>query len=63
MTASGTPLRCKLEIYNKIIQRKMTFKHLGIEMSGYRDVETGVRAQAMKAAKTDAYLNNTLSNN
>ena len=60
MTTSKTPLRCKLEIDGKSVQQEMKFKYLGIEISGYSDIETKVRGQAMKAARTAACLNNTI---
>ena len=59
MTTSKTPLRCKLEIYGKSVQQEMKFKYLGREISGYGDIETEVRGQAIKAARTAACLNNT----
>ena len=60
---SKTPLRCKLEINGKSVQQEMKFKYLGIEISGYRDIETEVRRQAMKAARKAACLNNTIWSN
>ena len=63
MTTSKTPLRCKLEIDGKSVQQEMKFKYLGIEISGYGDIETEVRGQAMKAARTAACLNNTIWSN
>ena len=43
MTTSKTPIRCKLEVNESIIQQEMRFKYLGIELSGYGDGEAEVR--------------------
>ena len=58
-----TPLRCKLVIDGKIIHQEMKFKYLGVEISGYGDVETEVREQTNKAARITAYHNNTIWQN
>lgn len=63
MTTSRAPLRCKLEIHNNIVQQEMKFRYLGIEISGYGDVETEVRGQAMKASRTAACLNDIIWSN
>ena len=62
-TRSKTPLRCKLEIDGKSVQQEIKFKYLGIEISGYGNIKTEVRGQAMKAARTAACLNNTIWSN
>lgn len=46
--------RTTLEIDKKIVQYEIKFKYLGIEISGYENVETDVRGQAMKATRTAA---------
>ena len=51
MSKSKTPLRCKLEIDGRSVQQEIKFKYLGIKISGYGDIETEVRGQAMKAAR------------
>ena len=63
MTTSKTPLRCKLVVDGKIIHQEMKFKYLGVEISGYGDVETEVREQTNKAARIAACLNNTIWRN
>lgn len=51
MTTLKTPLMCKLEIENKVIEQEMKFKYLGIEISGYDDIEVDVREQTMRATE------------
>ena len=63
ITTSKTPLRCELEVNGKSVQQEMKVKSLGIEISGYGDIETEVKGQAMKAARTAACLNNTIWSN
>lgn len=41
----------------------MKFKYLGLEISGYRDVETEVRQQTTKAIRVAACLNDTIWKN
>lgn len=43
MTTVKAVLRCKLDVDEKIIQEKMKFNLLGIEISGYGNVEAKVR--------------------
>ena len=57
MTKSKTQLRCKLEVNGSIIQQEMRFKYLGIELSGYDDVEAEVREQTTRATKIAGCLN------
>ena len=63
MTTSKTPLRCKLEVNGSIIQQEMRFKYLGIELSGYGDVEAEVREQTTRATKIAGCLNATIWRN
>ncbi|XP_044767088.1 uncharacterized protein LOC123322993 [Coccinella septempunctata] len=63
MTTSKIPIRCKLEIEGQIIQQEMRFRYLGIELSGYGDVEEEVRQQTTKAARVAGCLNDTIWRN
>lgn len=63
LTTSRTPLRCKLEADNVVIQEEMKFRYLGIEISGYGYVEAEVRKQAFKETRTYACLNSTIWRN
>ena len=63
MKTSKTPLRCKLVVDGKIIYQKMKFKYLGVDISGYGDVETEVREQTNKVARVAACLDNTIWRN
>lgn len=60
MTTSKTPLRCKLEVDGEVIQQEMKFKYLGVELSGFGDVEAEVREQTTKATRIAGCLNNTI---
>ena len=42
MITSKTPIKCKLVVDNKIIHQEGKFEYLGIDISGYGDVETEV---------------------
>ncbi|XP_045473979.1 uncharacterized protein LOC123680232 [Harmonia axyridis] len=63
MTTLKTPLRCKLEVDGNIIQQKMKFKYLGIELSGCGDVEEEVRAQTVRATRVAVCLSDTVWRN
>ena len=60
MTTLKTPLRCKLKVHESIIQQEMRFNYLGIEQSGYGDVEAEVRKQTTRATKIAGCLNATI---
>lgn len=63
MTTSKTPIRCKLAIDDKIIHQEVKFSYLGIEISCFGDIESEVRGQAIKAARTASQLNDTIFRN
>ncbi|XP_015187255.1 PREDICTED: uncharacterized protein LOC107072109 [Polistes dominula] len=63
MTTSKTPLRCKLVVDDNIIEQVMEFNYLGIKISSFGDIESEVREQAIKAARTASLLNNTIFRN
>ena len=63
MTTSKVPLRCKLEVEGNVIQQEMKFKYLGIEISGYGDVEAEVRERTTKATRIAGCLNDTIWRN
>lgn len=63
LTTSKIPIRCKLVVDDKIIQQEMKFKYLGIELSGYGDIELEVRQQTNKALKVAGCLNDTIWKN
>ncbi|XP_015182496.1 PREDICTED: uncharacterized protein LOC107069571 [Polistes dominula] len=58
-----TPLRCKLVVDDKIIQQVMEFNYLGIIISNFSDIESEVRGQAIKVARTASLLNDTIFRN
>ncbi|XP_057652376.1 uncharacterized protein LOC130891569 [Diorhabda carinulata] len=57
MTTSKTPIRRELVVDDQIIHQVMKFKYLGIEISGFGDVENEVRKQTTKALRIAACLN------
>lgn len=60
MSISTTKLtRYKVAVEGNIIQQKIKFKYMGIEILGYEDVEAEIRNQKMTAARTAACLNST----
>ncbi|XP_045463812.1 uncharacterized protein LOC123673370 [Harmonia axyridis] len=63
LTTSKIPIRCKLAVDDKIIQQEMKFKYLGIELSGYGDIELEVRQQTNKALRVAGCLNDTIWKN
>lgn len=63
MTTSKVPLRCKLEVEGRVIQQEMKFRYLGIEISGYGDVEAEVRELTTKATRIAGCLNDTIWRN
>lgn len=64
MLTSKTLLKCKLEVYRKIIQQEMKFQHLGIEITSFGDVETEVREQTdNESNKYSRMLEKCLSRN
>ena len=52
MTTSKTPIRCKFVVDDKIVHQEGKVKYLGIDKSGYWDVETEIRDQAARAMRT-----------
>ena len=60
MTTSKTPIRCKLVVDDKIIHQEGKVKYLGIDISGYGDVETEVRNQVTRGMRAAAHLNDTI---
>ncbi|XP_056642632.1 uncharacterized protein LOC130449023 [Diorhabda sublineata] len=63
MTTSKTPLRCMLVVNDQIIHRVTKFKYLGIEISGFGDVENEVREQTTKTLRIAACLNENIWRN
>lgn len=63
LTTSKIPVRCKLVVDDQIIQQEMKFKYLGIELSGFGDVESEVRQQTNKALRVAGCLNDTIWKN
>ncbi|CAH1276451.1 unnamed protein product [Diabrotica balteata] len=63
MTTSKYPLRCKIEIDGKIIKQEARFRYLGIDITGYGDVEKEVRQQSLKTSKAAGSLNDTIWKN
>ncbi|XP_030766597.1 uncharacterized protein LOC115890494, partial [Sitophilus oryzae] len=63
LTASKIPIRCMIVVDNTIIQQEMKFKYLGIELSGYGDIEIEVRQQTTKAMRVAGCLNDTIWKN
>lgn len=57
------PIRCKLEIENKIIEQLMDFKYLGINLSSYGDLVSEVKEQVTKASRVAGCLNDTIWRN
>lgn len=51
METSKPLLSFKLKVAEVVIEYEMKFKHLGLELSGFGDVETKVREQITKATK------------
>ena len=60
MTTSKTPIWCKLVVDDKIIHQEGKVKYLGIDISGYGDVETEVRNQAARAIRAAAHLEDAI---
>ncbi|XP_015177010.1 PREDICTED: uncharacterized protein LOC107066683 [Polistes dominula] len=65
MTTAKIPIRCKREVEGKVIQQVVRFRYLGIEISGYGDIEEEeeVREQTTKAIRVAGCLNDTISRN
>ena len=60
LTISKELLRCKLQIYNTIIEQVLSFNYLGVQITSFRDLNTEVRHQAIKASKISGCLNETI---
>lgn len=56
MIISKEPIRCKLEMNNKIIQQVMKFNYLGVITSSDRDLIGEVHIQANRANRIAGYL-------
>ena len=60
MTNSKTSIGCKLVVGDEIIYQEEKFKYLGIDISGYGDVEREVRDQTPRAMRGAAHLNGAI---
>lgn len=63
LTISKTPLRCKLQLYDEIVEQVMSFTYLGIQVTSHQDLEAEVKHQAIKASKISGCLNNAIWSN
>ncbi|XP_072766481.1 uncharacterized protein [Anoplolepis gracilipes] len=63
MVISKEPIRCKLEVNNKIIQQVMKFNYLGAIVSSNRNLVEEVRAQANRANRIAGYLREVIWRN
>lgn len=63
LVTSKNPVRCKLEVDGNIIEQVMTFRYLGVNVSGYGDIENEVRQQVNKANRVAGCLNDTIWRN
>lgn len=48
MTPSKIPVRCKILIVLKIVEKTMKFRYLGIEISGYGDMDTESKIKSLR---------------
>lgn len=63
LTISKEPLRCKLQLYDQIIEQVLSFTYLGIQITSYQDLSDEVRHQTIKASRISGYLNDTVWSN
>ena len=63
MVISREPIRCKLEVKNKMIEQVMEFQYLGIDVSSERNTYKEVRKQTMKGARISGYLRDIIWKN
>lgn len=63
LTISKEPLRCKLQLYDKVIEQVMSFTYLGIQITSHQDLETEVKTQSIKALRISGCLNNAVWSN
>uniref|UniRef100_A0AAR5PIR3 Reverse transcriptase domain-containing protein n=1 Tax=Dendroctonus ponderosae TaxID=77166 RepID=A0AAR5PIR3_DENPD len=57
LKTSKTPLRSQLELDGRVIEQKIKFNYLRVELSGFGDTEAEVRYQATKAIRIAGCLN------
>ena len=60
LTIAKEPLRCKLQLCDKIIERVMSFTYLGIEITTHQDLGAEVKLQTIKASRISGCLNSTI---
>ena len=63
LTILKEPLRCKLQLYNQIIEQVSSFTYLGIQITSYQDLCDEVRHQTLKASRISGYLNDFVWSN
>lgn len=63
MTTAKVPLRCKLEVNQKIVEQVMEFSYLGVELSSFGDLEREVSQQVVRANKIAGCLNDSIWRN
>ncbi|KAH1028339.1 hypothetical protein HUJ05_001700 [Dendroctonus ponderosae] len=56
MTIAREPVGCKLAIENKIVEKVLQFKYIGIDLSSSHDPVKDLRIQINKAAAVSGYL-------
>ena len=53
-------VRCKLQLYDKVIEQIMSFTYLGIKITSHQDLEMEVKTQSIKVLRILGCLNNAI---
>lgn len=61
--SSPSPIRCKLQVDDNIIEQILTFNYLGVTIASYGDLHGEVSQQAQKATRVSGCLNQVIWKN
>lgn len=63
LTVSKEPIRCKLQLYDKVVEQVNHFQYLGVMITSHKDLIAEVNQQIVKASRISGSLNDTIWNN
>ena len=63
MTISKEPIRCKLEIDSRMVEKAMEFNYLDVNFTSLENLVNAIKTQAQKAARVTGCLNDLVWRN
>jgi len=63
LVVAKEPRRCKLAVYDEIVEQVMSFRYLGVEITSHQDRRSEVKTQIDKASRIAGCLKEVIWNN